>query len=167
MWRQLFLKPMLLFSIVLAVALWIGESLFHYLVLDPGHPFEIIPSDQNELWMRFLLCALVVLFGGYMQRQSTKKRVIEEEKLRTLKATMHTVEDRVGNTLLSIRYLLLDAEKNQIINLQLSNDILKLIDGTMSQLREIRNMDVVNEKQFTSDSFYLDVNQGSNTHSTQ
>ena len=166
MWRNLFAKPVLLFSIFFAALLWFGESLFHYLVFDPGHPFEIIPSDNNELWMRLLICLILVIFGGYIQRQSTKKRDIEAEKLRTLKATMHTVEDRVGNNLLSIKYLLIDAENNQFINLQLSNDILKLIDSTMSELREIRNMDVVSERRFSSDTFYLDTNKNRRTDST-
>ena len=116
--------------------------------------------------MRLLICLILVIFGGYIQRQSTKKRDIEAEKLRTLKATMHTVEDRVGNNLLSIKYLLIDAENNQFINLQLSNDILKLIDSTMSELREIRNMDVVSERRFSSDTFYLDTNKNRRTDST-
>lgn len=166
MWRRLITKPVLLFSIALAVLLWIGESLFHYLVFDPGHPFEIIPSDQNELWMRLVICAMIVVFGGYIQRQANKKRAIQEEKLRTLRATMHTVEDRVGNTLLSIKYLLNDAENNQCINLQLSNDIHKLIDNTMQQLREIRNLNVVSEKRFNKDTFYLDTDRERNTHLT-
>ncbi len=157
MWRRIFAKPVLLFSISFSILLWISESLFHYLVFDLGHPFEIIPSDQNELWMRLVICGTIIIFGGYIQSQTIKKRALEEEKLRTLKATMHTVEDSVGNALLSIKYLLLYAEINQNINLQTSKDILQLIDGTMSQIREIRNVNTVSEKQFTNDTFYLDT----------
>ncbi|MEN8178603.1 MAG: hypothetical protein ABFS39_08275 [Pseudomonadota bacterium] len=115
--------------------------------------------------MRLVICVLIIVFGSYIQRQTNKKRAIEEEKLRTLKATMHTVEDRVGNTLLSIKYLLLDAEKSQFMNLQLSNDILKLIDDTMTELREIRNMDVVHEKPFSKNTFYLDTDKTNKVHS--
>ena len=157
MWRRLFAKPVLLFSISFSILLWISESLFHYLVFDPGHPFEIVPSDQNELWMRLAICGVIIIFGGYIQRQTIKKRAVEEEKLRTLKATMHTVEDSIGNTILSIKYLLFDAEKNHHVNLQTSKDILQLIDGAMSRMREIRNVNTVSEKQFTNDTFYLDT----------
>lgn len=165
MWRRIFAKPVLLFSIAFSILLWFVESLFHYLVFDPGHPFEIIPGDQIELWMRLVICGSIIIFGGYIQRQSIKRRSVEEEKLRTLKATMHTVEDSVGNALLSIRYLLQDAEKNKNINLHTSKDILHIIDGTMSQLREIRNLNMASEKQFTNDIFCLDTGKDSNIHS--
>lgn len=164
MWRRLFAKPVLLFSIALSILLWIGESLFHYLVFNPGQPFEIVPSDNNELWMRLVICGVIIIFGGYIQRLTLKKRALEEAKLRTLKATMHTVEDSVGNNLLSIKYLLLDAEKQHHINLQTSKDMLNLIDDTMSQLREIRNLEVVSEIQFSNDTFYLETGKDNNVH---
>lgn len=111
MWLRIFAKPVLLFSIAFSILLWFVESLFHFLVFDPGHPFEIIPGDQNELWMRLVICGIIIIFGCYIQHQAIMKRSVEEEKLSTLKATMHTVEDSVGNALLSIKYLLLYAEE--------------------------------------------------------
>lgn len=157
--RDIFAKPILYYSIALSASVWLGESLFHYWVFDPLHPFEIIPSDHNELWMRLLLCGIIILFGVYIQIQSNKKKALEEEKLNTLKATMHTVEDQVGNALLSIKFILLDAEKHHIINLELSSEILKLIDTTFQQLREIRKLEVVKESRFHKDTFYLDTNR--------
>lgn len=156
-WRRLFKMPVLLYSIAISIFVWFSESLFHYLIFDPGYPFEIIPGDQNELWMRLMTCGIIVIFGGYIQHHTNKKRSIEEEKLRTLKATMHTVEDSVGNSLLSIKYLLLDAENNQNFNLETLKDIRHLIDNTMCQLREIRNLNSVSEKQFANDIICLDT----------
>ncbi|MDJ0807321.1 MAG: hypothetical protein QNJ78_10855 [Gammaproteobacteria bacterium] len=152
---NLLTKPIFLFSVLLSCLVWVAESLFHYFLFDHGHHFELIPDDQNELWMRIVICTIIIIFGGYIQRQSTKKKALEEEKLRTLKATMHTVEDRVGNTLLGIKFLLLDAQNSQIINLELSHEILKMIDDTINELREIRNLDVVREKRFSKDTYYL------------
>ena len=157
MWRNIFAKPILVFSFLLAGLLWLTESVFHYLVFDIGHPFEIIPSDTNELWMRLLLCALIVVFGTYIQHQSVKRLAIQDAKLRTLNATMHTVEDRIGNSLISIRYLLTDAEQNQMINVELAKDILDLIDDTMGELREIRSLKVISEKRFSDATYYLDT----------
>jgi hypothetical protein len=165
MWRRLFKMPVLLYSIAISILVWFAESFFHYQIFNPGYPFEIIPSDPNELWMRLMICGIIVIFGGYIQHHTIKKRSVEEEKLRTLKATMHTVEDSVGNALLSIKYLLLDAGKNQNINLETLKDILHLINTTMSQLREIRNLKLVSEKQFANDVFCLDTGEESNMHS--
>lgn len=164
MWNRVFSKPILIFSILLSLLLWIGESYFHYWVFDPGHPFEFIPSDQNELWMRLLICGIVIVFGAYGQRQANKKRILQEEKLRTLKATMHTVEDRVGNSLLSIKYLLNNAESERNIDRQTSKDIMHLIDDTMVQLREIHALDEVKEKRFSGDTYCLDTRKRSGMH---
>jgi carboxypeptidase C (cathepsin A) len=165
MWRKIFTKPVMWFSILLSLALWLGESLFHYLIFDPNHPFELIPSDTNELWMRLSICGMVIIFGGYIQHQTTKKRAIQEEKLRTLKATMHTVEDRIGNSLLSIKYLLTDAENNHRINRASSKEITDLIDNTMAELRQIRKLDVVTEKRFSDNTFYLELDKNHKLHS--
>jgi|GEM_PF-4243375 len=83
---------------------------------------------------------------------------IEKAKLRTLKATMHTVEDTVGNALVSMKYLLLNKDLNHSINAEAQSRLLGIIDDTMDQLRVMSSLNVVNEKPFTKDIFYLDVN---------
>lgn len=83
---------------------------------------------------------------------------IEKVKLRTLKATMHTVEDTVGNALVSMKYLLLNKDLNHSINAEAQSRLLGIIDDTMDQLRVMSSLNVVNEKPFTKDIFYLDVN---------
>lgn len=160
MWRKLVTQPLLLFSISLAIMVWLGESLMHYLVFNHGHPFEIMPHDYNELWMRVLLCSVIIAFGIYSQKQTHKKMAVEQEKLRTLKATMHTVEDSVGNALISMKYILSDALNNQQITQETESNLIQLIDDTISQLREISNLDVVNEKRFYKNTFYLDTTKG-------
>jgi hypothetical protein len=162
-WLRLVRQPVLIFSLTVCLLFWIGESLFHYWVFNHGHPFELIPSDQNELWMRLLICILLVIIGAFAQRQANRKRAIQAEKLRTLKATMHTVEDRVGNSLLSIKYLLLDPHTDQAVDRQTAKQILRLVDDTIGQLREIHTLDRVAERRFGdhSLSFYLDTQQQS------
>lgn len=83
---------------------------------------------------------------------------IEEAKLRTLKATMHTVEDTVGNALVSMKYLLLNSNDDQDINHEAQSRLLDIIDDTMGQLRVMSNLNVVNEKPFTKDTYYLEIN---------
>ncbi|MEN8128891.1 MAG: hypothetical protein ABFS45_01575 [Pseudomonadota bacterium] len=160
MWRKLVTQPLLSLSIFLAVMVWLGESLLHYLVFNHGHPFEIIPHDFNEIWMRVVMCVLIIAFGSYAQKQTHKKIAVEREKLRTLKATMHTVEDSVGNALVGMKYILSDALNNQRITEETESNLIQLIDDTISQLREISNLDVVHEKRFSKNTYCLDTTKG-------
>ncbi len=65
--------------------------------------------------------------------------------MRTLKATMHTVEDRVGNALYGIKLLLLMAERDRLVNNDTYEKSIKLIDDAFEGLRELSTMDEINE----------------------
>lgn len=155
MWFRSVKRPVLLISLALSISVWIGESLFHYAFFDYGHPFEIIPHDINELWMRIVISSIIIIFGIYIQIQTNRNISIEKEKLHTLQATMHTVEDCVGNTLMSMKYILHDAENNDCINKETHSKLIRMIDNTMTQLRDIRSLESVDRKQFTKSIFYL------------
>ncbi|NIO43697.1 MAG: hypothetical protein GTO41_28195 [Burkholderiales bacterium] len=60
-------------SIVLALAFWLLDSCIHYfLYREPT--FQIIPQDLNELWMRALICLLIVSLGVTIARSGTIPR---------------------------------------------------------------------------------------------
>ena len=138
-------------SFIFAAISWLGESLLHFAILEHGQPFEWIPGDSNELWMRTVIFSLIVIFGIYAQRHANNKLDVKEEKMRTLKATMNTVEDRVGNALSGIRLLLLDAEKNKLINKKTHQKLTTLIDDTFEDLRKLSSIEVINEKERLKD----------------
>lgn len=61
-------------SIVLALAFWLLDSCIHYfLYREPT--FQIIPQDSNELWMRVLICLLIVSLGVTIARSRTTRRL--------------------------------------------------------------------------------------------
>lgn len=62
---------------------------------------------------------------------------IEQVKSRTIKATMHTVEDTVGNALMSMKYLLMSKDFNHDINEEAQTKLLGVINDAMLELREI------------------------------
>lgn len=155
MWFKLVKRPVLLISLAVSIFVWLGESLVHYVIFDYGHSLEIIPHDVNELWMRIVICSIIIIFGIYTQIQTDKNLSIENEKLQTLKATMHTVEDCVGNTLMGMKYTLHDAEKSGSVNKETHSKLIQMIDMIMTQLRDISSLESVDRKPFTNGITYL------------
>lgn len=151
--RQLYL----LISLISVVIFWCGESLMHFAVLDHGQPFELIPSDFNELWMRILICALVVIFGLYIQRQTNKRLDVKEEKMRTLKATMNTVHDRVGNSLFGIKMILGDGTKDNRVDEAIYRRVVAVIDETVEELQTLSNSRAIKETRFDNDIYFLET----------
>jgi len=150
-------QSILLISLIFAAISWLGESLIHFSILDHGRSFELIPSDFNELWMRAVICSLIIIFGIYVQRLVNKKMDVKEEKMRTLKATMNTVEDRIGNALYGIKLLLIDAEKSNLVKKDTYQKIIKLIDETFEDLRKLSSIEEVIERKHFEDIYYLDI----------
>ncbi len=149
----------LIISIISAAIIWFGESLLHFSVLDQGQLFELFPNDSNELWMRAIICGLIIIFGIYIQRHTNQKLDLEAEKMRTLKATMNTVHDLVGNSLAGIKLLLANSEKNDIVDIETHKKLIILIDETFASLRDISNIEALNEKQFHNDIYHLELDK--------
>ncbi|MDX2504036.1 MAG: hypothetical protein QNL62_06115 [Gammaproteobacteria bacterium] len=151
-------QSILIISIITAAIIWFGESLVHFSFLDQGQSFELFPNDLNELWMRTIICALVITFGIYLQRQTNKKLDVEAEKVRTLKATMNTVNDRVGNALAGIK-ILLGESNNNIVDKETHQKLILLIDETFKSLRDISNIEEINIKQIHNEIYHLDIDE--------
>ena len=71
---------------------------------------------------------------------------------------MHTVEDTLGNALMSMRFLLLNSDPDREIDAQMRSRLLGVIDGALGQMNAMSNLDAVNEKSFVKDAYYLDIN---------
>jgi len=97
-------------SIFISVFFWVGESWIHFLVFKEPR-LEWFPRDPNELWMRLLVCLLIIGVGYYGQRWAIER--VRAEKLRTLKATLATVQDIVGNALNSFQLICVEIESGK------------------------------------------------------
>jgi len=75
--KHYFLK----FTVPIALSFWILDSFIHYYWY--GEPvFEIIPSDTNDLWMRFSVFVLLVTFGifaDYKSKISIDKAILKSQ----------------------------------------------------------------------------------------
>lgn len=63
--KKLARSNLLLISILISVVYWWVESLTQFYFLKKTQPFEIIPSDTNELLSRIFICGLLISFGLY------------------------------------------------------------------------------------------------------
>jgi signal transduction histidine kinase len=65
-------------GVALSAAYWLFDSSIHYLVYKEV-PFEFVPSDRNELWMRTVTSVLLVLFGVYSHVMLSRLAMAQEE----------------------------------------------------------------------------------------
>lgn len=65
-------------GILVAIMYWLGEALLHTFVFGHDSFFNnLISSDANEDWMRFLTVAVIVAFGFYAQGMVRRMRVLQ------------------------------------------------------------------------------------------
>ena len=87
----------IIWGVVVAIFLWLLETLLHVLVFETGDFFESFFSmhDPNELWMR-LVTALVVILSGtiaqYMANKITKAYEKEREINVKLEASIKEIK---------------------------------------------------------------------------
>lgn len=66
-------RAVALLSIILALAFWLADSCIHYfLYREPT--FQLIPQDINELWMRTVICFLILSLGVVLARSGLARR---------------------------------------------------------------------------------------------
>ncbi|MBI3579958.1 MAG: hypothetical protein HY276_05205 [Ignavibacteriales bacterium] len=76
-------RNMTLIGIWLAFAFWIIETLIHTYIFRDGELLRnLFPAEPNELWMRTLVCCVLIVFGIYAQSAITKLKISEEERLK-------------------------------------------------------------------------------------
>jgi len=72
-------------AIPLALSFWLLDSFTHYFIYGESE-FEIIPSDNNDLWMRISISLLLVSFGLFSDFRS--KKIIEKNNALNLAETL-------------------------------------------------------------------------------
>lgn len=147
-------------GVAVSAAMWLIESLLHYALFDRGDAFEFIPSDANEFWMRSSICILVILAGFFAQRHVNDLLAIEEEKLTTMKATMRTVQDIVGNAMNHLELVRIEAEEAGTLNQQSLDEIGEIISNTSEKLGKLTMIERVQMKELSSGVKVLDDGSG-------
>jgi hypothetical protein len=72
-------------GIGLAVVFWFIESAIHVFVFHDGRLIQqMVSPERHEIWMRFIVVAILILFGAYAQRIVTQRRKAEQATKRAL-----------------------------------------------------------------------------------
>jgi len=66
-------------GVAIAAIFWLLDSGIHHFGYGEAE-LELIPTEFNELWMRTLICALFVGFGGYATLWSRRKHRMDTER---------------------------------------------------------------------------------------
>lgn len=119
---------------VTALVFWFFDAAVHYVVYEEPE-FEYVPSDFNELWMRIVIVALLVLFGIFSD-YFTRKVVIKQKQLevaRVYGSLIHTSREIMDNLLIQMQLFRIEANKSQ----DFDRDIIKYYDNAIAQLSEL------------------------------
>lgn len=136
-----------LFSVFLAFLFWLGESLLHAVFFDEEKHFELIPHDANELWMRIVISLLVILMGFLVGRYVQLQKKIHQEKIRTLEASMVSMNEVVGNTLSLMSHYCDEYIKTGKIEMDSAKSMKEIIDETFSALNHLQDINKMIERE--------------------
>jgi hypothetical protein len=120
---------------LLSALFWLIESLIHILFFSEGN-FEIIPTEDNELWMRVMIVILVISFGIYADFQTKMLLKKEEEKRLIFKATIYSSQHIINNLLNQMQYFRMKADENNAF----SSETIKLYDQSLQEGQELMKL---------------------------
>lgn len=121
-------------ALLIASTFWFFDSAIHYILYDESH-FEWIPDDFNELWMRVVICALIMLFGLYAD-YSYRKLINKEKQLEAAEIyrSMVFASHHILNNLLNQMQLFrIEASRCR----DFDKDKLKLYDETFNEAKDL------------------------------
>ena len=98
-------------SIILAVILWLIDSVAHRLLFNEAE-YEFIPQDLNELWMRITIITLIICFGIYTDYHSKKILLAAHEKRQIFLATVSASQHILNNLLNNMQYFKLKIDES-------------------------------------------------------
>ena len=138
-----------LFSLFFVFTFWIIESLLHAHIFDEKMHFEIIPHDMNELWMRLIIFILIPSVGYLAGRQIKLEKKIQEEKMLTLKASIISMNEMVGNTLSLMSHYCDDFIKAGEADMAAVESMKEIIKETFVGLEHLSELDIMIEREKT------------------
>ena len=127
----------------LAVAFWVFESFIHRFV--QGEPsFEFLPSDPNELWMRVIICLLIILFGVSGDATIEQLTAKEEEKLNTFNALIAATHHILNNFTYKMTYFRVKMEDSHAFDDEVFELFDEMIESTTEQVNQLGSISDIN-----------------------
>jgi hypothetical protein len=117
----------------------------------PGVSIIGIEQDEiGEIAIAFLLIIPAFFIDGVMARQRAHESQLQAEQLRVLRMTMRTVQDIVGNALMSLYLFRAEAEPN--VSPAALEQFDHIIADTAAKLKAISDLEIVVETQMSAGS---------------
>lgn len=145
-----------LISLGLTAGLLVWDIEFFELIVDALEAVEHLQFDE------VILIVFILLAGGVfdllrLKRRHTLKLMKERERLRTLQATMRTVQDIVGNFLNNLMLYQLEIEESGALDRAKLDEMERLIHATSQKLHKLSGLKVAAEKEFAKDLHMIDL----------
>ena len=101
-------------GIIVALVFWFLDSFVHFYVYGEIN-FQFVPIDANLLWMRSVICALLILFGIFADAYTkvVVKRERAFEALKIYKSTLYATHHILNNLLNQLQLFRIEASKSQ------------------------------------------------------
>jgi len=94
--------------------------------------FEVVPSDQNEFWMRLLIIALIIGFGFFADNRARLIRKSEQEKHAVYVATVRSTQHILNNLMNQMQLAFLDLEREEC----LESETRQLLERSIRESKE-------------------------------
>jgi hypothetical protein len=107
-------------------------------------------SEIGEIAIAFLLVIPAFFVDRVMARQRAHQSQLQAEQLRVLRMTMRTVQDIVGNALMSLYLFRAEAEPN--VSAQSLDQFDRIIADTAAKLKAISDLEIVVETRMSAGS---------------
>lgn len=120
-----------LLGLGLAMLYWVAESVIHRLFYAEKS-FELLPSDENELWMRLLVVVLIIGFGMFADNRAKKIKQTEREKHEVYVATVRSTQHILNNLMNQMQLAFLDLDKEHC----LESDTRELLERSIRESKQ-------------------------------
>ena len=132
--------PLFLLSLAFAFTYWLLESVVHYKIFHDSS-FKAVPTDLHELWMRFTVTVLIILFGVISEIYSKKiiKKEIEKWDVYT---SMIKANNHILNNFMQKMYLFkLEAEESKDFDKDVLSRYSEIINETKAQIKNLEGIE--------------------------
>ena len=118
------------------------------------------PYGVDDLLLAgMLLLPALIIDMHLIRRREREQHARERERLDTLHATMHTVQDVVNNALTGMQQLRMEAQSCQSVQPDTLATFDRIVEDTASRLRVLGNLDTVRERRTSSGVSFIEYPQ--------
>lgn len=116
----------------MALFFWILESVLHYYVFEEPK-FELIPSGDNELWMRVVIVFLIMLLGVFADGFISRVEQEQKKVARMYNSMLHTSRHILSNLLNQMQLFKIEALKTK----DFDRDVIAYYDNAMKDASDL------------------------------